>query len=205
MHVAIIIDGNRRWAVKNKLPKLLGHAKGAETLKSLIKSAKDLDIQTLTLYALSIENLGRSEEELDSLFELFRKYLDEISREMKDVRIRFVGELYLLPKDIQETMNEIMEKTYQHSRTINFCVAYGGREEIIQAARKGDIAKHLYIEESPDLVIRTGGDIRTSNFMPWQTVYSEWFFVDKYWPAFTIDDLKEILEEFSKRDRNFGK
>ena len=102
-------------------------------------------------------------------------------------------------------MNEIMEKTYQHSRTINFCVAYGGREEIIQAARKGDIAKHLYIEESPDLVIRTGGDIRTSNFMPWQTVYSEWFFVDKYWPAFTIDDLKEILEEFSKRDRNFGK
>lgn len=220
MHVGIIMDGNRRWAESKGMPRFSGHKEGAETLKKIIRSCENLGIKTLTLYALSTENLKRSKEEVDSLMELFQSYISELLSmkevDEKDVRIRFIGNLSLLSQDLQHQISELMEKTKDKSTyTVNFCVAYGGREELLhavnEAVKKGEEVTEdsfnslLYLEESPDLIIRTGGAVRTSNFLPWQSIYSEWFFVETFWPAFTEDDLKSILEDFSKRKRNFGK
>ena len=216
MHIAIILDGNRRWAEEHNMLKHLGHAKGAETLKSLIKSAKDLDIHTFTFFTLSTQNLQRPKIEVDELFRLCRKYFLDIAKDNKDARVRFIGNLDLLPEDLQQNMKEIMEDTKDNTPyTLNFCVAYGGREEIVQAVNKAiekggkvdveSFGKYFDLQESPDLIIRTGGIQRTSNFLPWQSIYSEWIFLDKFWPDFTIDDLKQAIADFSERQRNFGK
>ncbi len=226
LHIAVIVDGNRRFAKKHNLSQSKGHEVGFENLQRIIKSSKELDIAEFTAYALSVQNLERTPKELEALFLIFeramRKILDEEKNHEK-TRVRFIGNRTLLPKKLQELMDEIETKTKANQAfTLNIALAYGGREEITSAVRQiakevksgkiepdkitqKTIAEHLWLQSEPDLIIRTGGDIRTSNYLPWQSVYSEWFFIDKLWPEFTSQDLKAILEEFSIRQRRFGK
>lgn len=219
-HIAIIMDGNRRWASDNNLPKAEGHRRGAEKLKELIQWCKEDGIKTLTFYALSTENLKREKDELNALFSLFKEYFTELYNKkeiMEDsVKINFPGNISLLPEDIQEIIRKTEEKTKNNKNyIINFCIAYGGHDEIIHAVNKAvekgkkvtekEFEKLLYISDQPDIVIRTGGNIRTSNFLPWQTAYSEWFFTNTYWPAFSKKEFDSIIEEFGRRKRNFGK
>ncbi|MBI2573715.1 di-trans,poly-cis-decaprenylcistransferase [Candidatus Woesearchaeota archaeon] len=223
-HVGIILDGNRRFAQKNQKPTLEGHKLGAQNVKKLILEwAPACNINQLTLYAFSMQNFQRSKEEVSYLFSLFRSFTQELlkSKEFhdRDVRIRFCGRLYLFPKPLQTIMHKLMEKTKNNTGlVVNLCMAYGGKEEIIDAvkdivtqkipASKIDeklFASHLYLADEPDLIIRTGGDQRTSNFLIWQSWYSEWFFVKKTWPEFSEKDLKKIIKDFEERQRRFGK
>ncbi len=228
LHVAIVLDGNRRYAKKHSLKFLWnGHDKGAETVEQLLDWCKELNINQLTLYCLSTENLKREKDEVNALLSLFKKKFLEFENDKRikedRVKIRFIGNLSLLPSDIQEICKRIENNTKENNNyIINFCLAYGGKEEIIQAVKKiAEQAKNskikieninektinqaLYISDQPDLIIRTGGFKRTSNFLPFQSAYSEWFFSDKLWPEFTKQDLIECIEQFKKTKRNFGK
>jgi len=220
LHIAMIMDGNRRYGQKNLGNKLQGHSKGGEKLKEVIKWCSKKDIKILTLYTFSTENFNRSQEELFAIFKLFRKYfkelLEEKSLKEKGLKIKFLGKLDLFPADLQEMMNEIIAKTAHNDKhTLNFCMGYGGHQEIMDAVNKAiklgnevsekDFEKLLYMEEKPDIVLRTGGNIRTSNFLPWQTAYSEWYFLEEMWPEITTEKLDWILEDFTKRQRNFGR
>lgn len=219
-HVAIIIDGNRRHAKKNFWKPWEGHDKGAEKVEETIIWASELGLKELTFYALSIENLERDKEEVDKLFEIFRIWLKklEIDKRIKEkqIKFRFIGNLSLLPEDLQEICKNLERKTEIHNKlTVNLCVAYGGKQELIEAIKKlvkskekiteENLKKNLWLQSEPDLIIRTGGKIRTSNFLPWQAVYSEWIFLDKLWPEFTKKDFISCLEKFEKVQRNFGK
>jgi undecaprenyl diphosphate synthase len=223
-HVAVILDGNRRYARKHGLPLYKGHEKGAENVKNLIGWAKELGVEELTLYSFSMQNFKRAKEEVSYLFKLaerfFRRILDAIKKGtdklLQYVRFNFVGRLYLFPKQIQTLARALIEKTKNHTGVkVNFALGYGGREEIVDAVKKivkkgvkkideKTISENLYLQSEPDLVIRTGGEQRTSNFLPWQATYSEWFFVKKTWPEFTKNDLKRIISEFNVRERRFG-
>ena len=220
LHVAFVLDGNRRWAVENQLPKLMGHHHGAKTLKKSIKWCVELGIKDITVYGFSTENFKRSEEETKSLFNIMKKYFSELltSKEIYDneIQVRFIGKLDLFPEDLQKVMKEVEAKTKDYTKhSFNLCVAYGGHEEIVQAANKAialgkpiteeEFANLLYLNKQPDLVIRTGGAMRTSNFLPWQSAYSEWFFIKEHWPAFSKERLVELIAEFKERKRNFGK
>jgi len=219
-HIAIILDGNRRYARKKGWIKYKGHEKGAETVGKLLEWCREFQIKELTLYCLSTENLKRSKKELDFLFKLFKKSFEELKNNQKikesKVKIRFVGELSLLPEDLRKICKEIEQKTENYNNyKLNFCIAYGGRLELLTAinkikSKKGkitekDLQDNLWLSSSPHLIIRTGGRTRTSNFLPWQSVYSEWLFLKKLWPEFNKQDLKKAIQEFNKRKRNFGK
>lgn len=219
MHVAIIIDGNRRYAKKLAMQPWKGHEFGAETVEKLLDWCKELDIRELTIYALSIENLKRDKKELEYLFNLMEKMFDKLKNDKRikedKVKIRFVGNLSLLPKELKELCEEVEENTKNYSNYIvNFCIAYGGRQELVQAFNKlkgkkeiteEDLKNALWLSSEPEIIIRTGNQVRTSNFLPWQSIYSEWFFLDKLWPEFTKEDLIQVLGQFKKRQRNFGK
>lgn len=226
LHVALIMDGNRRYAKQQGLKAVKGHEVGAQTLEKIGKACPSLGISTLTLYAFSTKNFNRSSSEVKHLMKLFRSFFSNKSIEemcAKDTKFRFLGRLSLFPQDIQEKCKELEEKSKHNSKFLaQFCFAYGGHEEIVDATQaiaqkvKNEtiqpediteeyVEQHLYSSLKPDLVIRTGGDIRTSDFLPWQTAYSEWFFVDKFWPELTIEDIKKYIEDFSSRQRRFGK
>jgi len=186
----------------------------------LFQWAIDLKIKELTLYTLSIQNLTRDKAEVSFLFTLLH---DEIGRLLKDeriekeqVRIRFTGRTHLLPEHLQERIREVETKTAAYDRVaVNFAVCYGGREEIVDAVKKlvkdgvevteESISERLWVTGEPDLVIRTGGDRRTSNFLVWQSIYSEWVFLEKTWPEFTKEDLENAIADFKGRERRFGK
>ncbi len=222
-HVAIILDGNRRFAKRLSKQPWKGHEFGAQKLKDLLKYFKDYGVCELTLYALSVDNINnRPKNELSMLFKIFRDELRNMSLdELKKngIRIRFIGNLSLLPKDIMSQCEDLEKNTKMNKPFIaNFAIAYGGRQEIIDAVKKivdskiksssineKVISNSLYLSDDPDLIIRTGGEKRTSNFLPWQSTYSEWIFLDKMWPEFTKNDLKACIKEFSLRKRNFGK
>lgn len=229
-HLAIILDGNRRYAKKNALNPLHGHKVGADTLRNFIDWVKEFGIKELTIYTLSIQNLKRPKIEVDYLFKLMKErfsyYLtDKGFQELVDdqVKVNFIGRVNLFSQDLQNIISQLTEKTKDFNNFIlNFAIAYGGREEIVDATKKilkdfasnklqiQDInkevfAKYLYLNSDPDLIIRTSGYIRTSNFLPWQSTYSEWIFVDKLWPDFTREDVLLCLKDFSQRKRNFGK
>jgi len=219
-HLAVIIDGNRRYARKKGMPQWKGHEFGARKVEKLLEWCKELNIKEITLYTLSTENLKRTKKELSYLFSLFKKWFKKFKnnkRIKKDkIKIRFIGDLNLVSKEIKELAKEIEKTTKKHNNyKINFCFAYGGRQELLEAfnklkEKKGkitekDIEKVLWLSSEPDLIIRTGNRIRTSNFLPWQSVYSEWLFLKKFWPEFTKADLKKAIREFSKRKRNFGR
>lgn len=219
-HLAVIIDGNRRYAVKKGLPKYKGHEFGARNVDNLINWCKELGIKELTLYTLSTENLKRDKTELKILFKLFKKWFKKIKEDRRihedKVKIRFIGNLNLIPKNIQKLAKRLENDTKNYSNyTVNFCFAYGGRLELIEAINKlkkkkgkiteQDVSGALWLKSEPDLIIRTGSRIRTSNFLPWQSVYSEWLFLDKLWPEFTKQDLIKALKHFAEIQRNFGK
>lgn len=220
LHIAMIMDGNRRWAVREGMPKLKGHRYGAEKLKEVLEWCEELKLRALTVYALSTENLKRSEEEVSSLFGLMKEYFKKLFNnekfKEKGVKVQFLGKLELLPEDLREVMKNISEETKDNNNyTLNFCIAYGGHQEIIDAANraieKGEkVTKEsfedlLYMKDQPEIVIRTGGAMRTSNFLPWQTAYSEWFFPKEFWPEMSKELIVKTIEEFEQRKRNFGK
>src|SRR3989338_2908600 len=222
-HVSIILDGNRSFAKRLMKEPWKGHEYGAGKIRELFKYFMNYGITELTLYALSVDNINsRPKNELEMLFKIFRNELRNLNlQELNEegIRIRFIGNLKLLPEDIMKRCEELEDNTKDNNPlTVNFAIAYGGREEIIEAVKRiinskvksknineDIINNNLYMPDEPDLIIRTGGERRTSNFLPWQATYSEWIFLDKMWPEFTKDDLKACIEEFSRRKRNYGK
>lgn len=222
-HLAIIMDGNRRWATERGMPKFLGHTEGAKNLKKIAKAAKKFSIRYLTLYTLSTENLkNRSEEELKHLFSL----LDQLSDYLKDFEeentaLRIIGDIKGLPEKTQKNLQGLVNATKNNtSMILSLAINYGGRDELVRAFKKmteekistqeiseETIQKHLDTFDMPDvdLVIRTGGDQRLSNYLPWQTTYAELYFTPVYWPAFSEHDLKEAIEWFQNQKRNKGK
>jgi len=218
--IGVIMDGNRRWARAQGLPTLEGHRKGYGKLKDLIQWCKEAGITHLVVYALSTENLNRSEEEVAYLLDLFREMGKELrAQNDKDVAVRFIGDSARFPHDIQETLNAVHAKN-QHEAVHHVWIAapYGGRAELVHAVNvlagngpgpytEQDVADVLWSSgmPDPDIIIRTGGDHRLSNFLPWQSVYTELFFVDAPWPAFTKEDFFNILNRYAERERRYGK
>ena len=221
-HVAIIADGNRRWARERGLPVLAGHVQGIEAIRPIVRRARDRGVETLSVYTFSTENWARPEEEVSGLFGLIdgavRQYTDELVTE--GVRVRVIGRLHEAPSDVQRSIRAAQDRTEGGSRmTLNICFNYSGRAEIVDAARallagrvdpteitEPHFAEHLYTAGQPDvdLLIRTGGDQRTSNFLLWQAAYAELIFCAKFWPDFTVDDLDAALGEYERRERRFG-
>lgn len=226
-HIAIILDGNRRFAKRLMLKPWKGHEWGAEKVEKLFEWCCELDIKELTLYTLSLENLNRPKEELDYLINIFKneftKILSDERIDKNEVRINFIGRLWMLPKDLQDIMQKIMKKTEKYGRHIvNFAMAYGGRAEIIDAAKKiaekvahGQLdldkvneevfSQHLYLESKPELIIRTGGEKRISGFLLYQSDYAEFYFIDKLWPEFEKADLVSAINDYADRERRFGR
>lgn len=213
--VAIIMDGNARWAKQRGLAVLDGHRAGTQALKRIVKDAVRNDIEELSVYAFSTENWGRPQEEVDGLMQMFAELIRSETQELKEqgVRMRFVGRRRELSAELRDMMDWATEETADQSRLKLFiAVNYGGRAELIDAARRftGDseeeFAALLYAPEmkDPDLVIRTSGEHRLSNFLLWQTAYSELYFADVLWPDFSESDLQAALEEFATRGRRFG-
>jgi undecaprenyl diphosphate synthase len=225
-HVAVIMDGNGRWAKQRGLPRIMGHRRGVDALKDILRCCKDWGIQALTAYAFSTENWGRPTEEVDFLMTLFERVLRQELREMmeEDVQIHFVGNLNALPKSLQLEIERSMQQT-QHNKGIQFTVAtnYGGRQEIIQACRaiatkvqqgliqpdeidEALFEHHLYtVRGDLDLMIRTSGEMRISNFLLWQVAYAELYVTDTLWPDFNRTEFHRALSDFQQRDRRFGK
>ena len=221
-HVAIIADGNRRWARERGLPVLAGHVQGIEAIRPVVRRARDRGVETLSVYTFSTENWARPDEEVTGLFGLIdgavRQYTDELVTE--GVRVRVIGRLHEAPSDVQRSIRTAEDRTSEGTGiTLNICFNYSGRAEIIDAARalmaarvdpnvldEAHFADHLYTAGQPDvdLLIRTGGDHRTSNFLLWQAAYAELVFSDKFWPDFTADDLDAALSEYERRERRFG-
>lgn len=218
-HIAIIMDGNRRWATKRGLPKNLGHKAGCENIKKITQNIYDLGIKVVTFFAFSTENWKRSKDEIDNIFNLIREYVTESTEEFKQkgVKVMFVGEFKKLPKDIVEAFEKVTKETQNNNKfTINFAVNYGGRDEIIRAVNQAVNNKQQVTEESfkqlldtkmlpdPDFIIRTSGEQRVSNFMLYQMAYSELYFTKTYWPSFTNKELQTALIHFQNRKRRFG-
>lgn len=226
-HIAIIMDGNGRWATKKGLPRSAGHKKGAEAVKAVTRAAGELGIEYLTLYAFSTENWQRSPEEVNTLMDLLRDYLKSDLKEVQDngVRIRFIGERDMLAPDIVENMKKLEAETAGNTKmTLCIALSYGSRHEIVNAARKiamlakrGDILPEdvdikmfsdmLYTKDipDPDLVIRSSGEQRVSNYLLWQIAYSELYFSPVLWPDFDKEALEAIIKDFNRRERRYGK
>ena len=225
-HIAIIMDGNRRWAKARMLPVKLGHKEGAETLKTIVRYAQKIGIKYMTVYAFSTENWKRSEEEVSALMDLLKAYLADFAKEAdtENIVIRVLGSMKELSPELREAINNTVERTKNNTGIIfNIALNYGGRNEIVNATKEiaedvlaGKIkpedideemlSKHMYTkgEPDPDLLIRTSGELRLSNFLPWQLVYSEFLFIDKNWPDFNEEDLDNAILEYQKRTRKFG-
>ena len=225
-HIAIIMDGNGRWAKKRGLPRTAGHSAGAESFRRIANYCRTLGVKYLTVYAFSTENWKRSEAEVSGIMTLLGNYLKEALRDMEKnhVRFRFFGDLSRLSPKLQKLCLDAQERSSEyHEVQVNFCLNYGGRDEIIRAIRAyaRDVADgkkkptdldeatfDAYLDSAgvpdPELVIRPSGEMRLSNFLPWQTVYSEFVFMDVLWPDFGPAELDAAIEEFRRRNRRFG-
>lgn len=218
-HVAIIMDGNGRWAKRRLLPRSAGHSAGMKRMIALAEHAFSRGVKILTLFALSTENLSRPQEEVEALFALFREYFSVNVKKLqeKGVRLKVIGNLALLPEDIRELIRSGEETTEAGTLgTIVLAIAYGGRQEILSAVKSAVLSGQVPTEEEfsrllsgglpePDLLIRTGKEKRVSNFLLWQIAYTELYFSDKMFPAFTNRDFDKALEDFAGRERRFGK
>ncbi len=234
VHVAIIMDGNGRWAKKHMMPRLMGHNAGMESMKEIVRTASDMGIKYLTVYAFSTENWKRDFEEVSGIFGLLVKFVARDLAELheKNVRVRVLGDYTVIPDDAKSSLDQTIKTTKNNTgMQFNIALNYGGRAEILRAVNdlmnerffdivsKGDdleeiteedIARHLYTGDEngnvpdPDLIIRTSGEERLSNFLLWQSAYSELAFTDTLWPDFSPDEFKEIIEKFGKRERRFG-
>lgn len=223
-HIAIILDGNGRWAKKRGLPRTAGHAAGAETFRRIATYCKDIGIEYLTVYAFSTENWKRPQEEVAAIMGLLGKYLRESVETMErdHIKLKILGDPAVLPEDLRQLIDETADiSTRYEGFQANVCLNYGGRDEIVRAAmryaedyKNGKVGK---IDEAgfsnymfsagipdPDLVIRPGGEMRLSNFLMWESAYSELIFTDVLWPDFTPEDIDAALEEYRRRDRRFG-
>jgi len=225
-HIAIILDGNRRWAKSQGLAPKEGHKEGSQNVKRITKFANKLGIKYLTLYAFSTENWKRTEEEVSALMFLLEKYLKEVleSDDLENVKFNIIGDISVLSKKLQDYIEQAKEKSKNNTGLqLNIAFNYGGRAELVRAMKQiaADvetgklnvediteevISNNLYTkgQPDPDLLIRTSGEIRTSNFLPWQIVYSEFYFPTKHWPEFNEDDFVEAIKEYQKRNRRFG-
>lgn len=223
-HVAIIMDGNGRWAKQRLLSRSAGHREGAKRMEELTQHAFALGVEHVTLYALSTENLNRPKEELEELFGLLREHFQKYKDKDKDVenkqkiRFRALGDLSLLPEDIQEILREGERRTAEFTgKSVNLAVAYGGRSELVRAVNlaieRGEqvceesFSKLLYTRDlpDPDLIIRTGKEMRLSNFLLYQAAYAELYFSEKMFPDFTKGDLEEAFRDYAERRRRYGK
>lgn len=225
-HVAIIMDGNGRWAKKHLLSRIKGHEKGAEAVRTVVRVCRELGIAYLTLYAFSTENWQRPQKEVAALMTLLTKFLKSEQKELaaKDIRLAAIGQIERLPANVQQVLHETMELTRSNSALqLNLALSYGSRTEIVRMARQiakeakseqldpDDInaeivAAHLYTKDmpDPDLLIRTSGEMRISNFLLWQIAYAEIYVTPTYWPDFDKDEFVEILKNYQQRERRFG-
>ena len=228
-HVGVIMDGNGRWAKKRGLPRTEGHRRGAEVFRTISTYASDLGIPYITFYAFSTENWKRPEQEINVIMDLFRDFLHEAQErrgenEQRGFRFRFIGDMSVLPEDIRSLAQYMEQQNPLNGRTtVNVAVNYGGRSELVRAARElasrvqaGEISPSDVTEQSisdalytsgqpdPDLIIRPSGEFRLSNFLTWQSAYAEFWFSDVLWPDFTTDDFDRALEDFAHRSRRFG-
>lgn len=225
-HIAIIMDGNRRWARERKIDYRLGHKEGAKTLEKIVRYSKKVGIKYITVYAFSTENWKRSEEEVGALMLLLKTYLDDYSKraDSENIKVKVLGDISALSEGLQKSIKKCEERTKDNDGIL-FCIGinYGGRDEIVHAVKNiaedvknnkldvDDISEKLIDDylytagiPDPDLVIRTSDELRTSNFLPWQIVYSEFLFLDKYWPDFSEEDIDLAIEEYQRRNRKFG-
>jgi len=225
-HIAIIMDGNRRWAKAQGKPAGFGHKAGAKTLENIVRYANKIGLEHITVYAFSTENWKRAEDEVNALMMLLQNYLDEYSKraDSENIKVKILGDITVLSQGMQKSIINCMERTKNNTGiTFNIALNYGGRDEILKAVKniaqqvkdgkleienidEKTISNNLYTagQPDPDLLIRTSGEIRLSNFLPWQLVYSEFLFVDKNWPDFTEEDLNDAIIEYQKRTRKFG-
>ena len=225
-HIAIIMDGNGRWAKRRGLPRPMGHRAGSETFRRIATYCRNIGVQYLTVYAFSTENWKRAEDEVSAIMGLLKKYLLEALQTMEQERIRicFFGDLSRLPDELQQLAAEAQEKSKRYTGCqVNLCLNYGGRDEILRAARAfaadcqagrrrpEDLTEerfetYLYSTgvPDPDLIIRPSGEVRTSNFLLWQSAYSEYYFTDVLWPDFKTADMDAAINAFNKRNRRFG-
>ena len=227
-HVAVILDGNRRWAIEKGMARHMGYRYGAEKVEELLRWCLALGVKSLTLYVLSMENLGRPKEELETIFDVMEEKLDELERDgvlkREDIKFKVLGDASPIPKNVRERLERLESITSDHSsRSLNLAVCYSGRQEIVKAVREiaGEVKAgrlkpeeigeevlhaHLYTSHvpDPDLIIRTSGEMRISGFLLWQSAYSEFVFMDVYWPDFRKMDLLRAIRTFQKRKRRFG-
>jgi undecaprenyl diphosphate synthase len=233
LHIGIILDGNRSWAKRRFLPSKIGHMNGANNLKKIANAASDLGVKYLTVYSFSTENWKRSKEEIDDIFNIFKSKLDDQIKEIilgnttNNFKINFIGDINRLPNKLQSKIYKLSSLTKNKTgMNLIIAISYGGRNEILRAIKKICnlvIEKKLSIDDvsnisedmfsnyldtkdipDPDLIIRTSGQRRVSNFLLWQMAYTEFYFCDKYWPDFTEHDLTDAIKEFSQRNRKFG-
>ena len=225
-HIAIIMDGNRRWAKNKNLPVSFGHKEGAKTLEKIVRYANKIGIKYITVYAFSTENWKRTEEEVSTLMNLFQSYLDDYSKraDSENIKVKIIGSKNGLSEKMKNSIEKCMERTKNNTGiTFNIALNYGGRDEIINAVKniaqkvkeneiniediaEKTISENLYTQgqPDPDLLIRTSGEIRLSNFLPWQLVYTEFVFIEKNWPDFNEKDLDDAIQIYQKRNRKFG-
>jgi undecaprenyl diphosphate synthase len=222
-HVAIIMDGNGRWALSRGLPRLAGHKAGTENLRRIIRATVEFGIKYLTIYAFSTENWGRPPEEVKGLMYILEDVIDRELKELKEegVQLRHIGRLERLAPTLQEKVLDAIDVTKTNDRLIlNIAFNYGGRDEIVQAIQRMMkdgvppdqvtnelVGQYLYTAgvPDPDLIIRTSGELRVSNFLIWQAAYSEWYITPTYWPDFDKDEYRRAIEAFAQRDRRYGK
>jgi len=226
-HVAIIMDGNGRWAKQHLLSRVKGHEKGAETVRAIVRSSREIGIEFLTLYAFSTENWQRPAKEVDALMRLLKRFLidEEADLVAQDIRFGVIGQPHRFPQDVQKTIAQVKAATKDNrSMVLNLALSYGGRTEITEMVRAiaakvagGDlsaeqiteqtVADHLYTKglPDPDLMIRTSGELRISNFLPWQIAYSEFAVTTTLWPDFTREEFLSIIAQYQNRERRFGK
>ncbi len=218
-HIAFIMDGNGRWAKKRGMPREYGHKFGAEAFRKVLRRCSQLDIEAVTFYVFSTENWKRPQKEVDAIMKLLDQYLDDCVEELKknDIRFIFIGDQSVFSEKLQKKMQHIEEISAHFPRIVNLALNYGGRGELTHAVNQllqsgakevteEDITRALYTNESPelDMIVRTGGDLRISNFLLWQAAYAELYFTDKLWPDFGEKDVDEVVENFKNRKRRFG-
>ncbi len=225
-HIAVIMDGNGRWAKQHALGRIAGHRKGAEAVRATVRTCREMGIRYLTLYAFSVENWMRPTREVSALMELLVDYLRSETRELQErgIRLQAIGSIGLLPEAVRQFLRETMEATKENrAMVLVLALSYGGRDEILEAARSlarksssgaldpGDISKDVFEEHlqtagipDPDLLIRTSGEFRISNFLLWQTAYTEFYFTDVLWPDFNREELRRAVAAYQQRERRFG-
>lgn len=225
-HIAIIMDGNRRWAKQRGLDIKIGHKEGAKTLEKIVRYANKIGLEYITVYAFSTENWKRTKEEIGALMLLLQNYLEDYSKraDTENIKVKILGDISALSEKMQKSINNCMERTKDNTGvTFNIALNYGGRDEIVKAVQKiarkvkegkieideiteETVSNSLYTvgQPDPDLLIRTSGELRTSGFLPWQIVYSEFVFIEKNWPDFEETDLEEAISIYQKRNRKFG-